>query len=151
MTGMARLGRWLRLAALIGASALLVAQTPNAAAGVNKPEPSIAQAKGDRCIRDDEFMMRNHPNLLKHQRDDTMRRGIRSGEFSLKRCMECHSNGAENHAAIKTDCDSCHAYAAVKIDCWDCHAKKAAKVKSAPAPAIQASPMMPSVNSGGSN
>jgi len=147
MTGMARLGHWLRLAALLGASALLVAQTPNAAAGVNKPEPTIAQAKGDHCIKDDEYMMRHHPDLLKHQRDDTMHRGIRSGEFGLKRCMECHSSN--DNGVAKTDCDTCHAFAAVKLDCWDCHAKKPAKAKVMPATASQPSPMMTSVQPGG--
>jgi hypothetical protein len=147
MTGMARLGRWLRLAAVVGASALLAAQASSAAAGT--PEPTIAKAKGDRCVKDEDFMIRNHPDLLKHQRDDTMRRGIRAGEYSLKRCMECHSNNADQHAAIKTDCDSCHAYAAVKLDCWDCHARKPAKARIAPAQAAQPSPMMTSVQPGG--
>lgn len=144
---MARLGQRLRLAALLGVSALLVAHTPIAAAGANKPEPTIAQAKGGQCIKDDAYMMRHHPDMLKHQRDDTMRRGIRGGEFSLKRCMECHSNNAPDHTALKTDCDTCHAYAAVKLDCWDCHAKRPARAR--PAAAAQPSPMMTSVQSGG--
>lgn len=145
---MARLGAWLRLAALIGASALLAAQATNAAA-VDKPEPAIAKAKGDRCVKDDAYMIRHHPDMLKHQRDDTLKRGIRVGEFSLKRCMECHSDNAADAKAVKTDCDSCHAFAAVKLDCWDCHAKKPAKAKAAPAQAGQPSPMMTSVQSGG--
>lgn len=148
MTGMARLGNRLRLAALLGVSALLVAHTPIAAAGDNKPEPTIAQAKGDHCIKDEGFMIRNHPDLLKHQRDDTMRRGIRAGDFSLKRCMECHAGENSSHAA-QTDCDTCHAYAAVKLDCWDCHAKKPGKARPAPVQAAQPSPMMTSVQSGG--
>lgn len=148
MTGMARLSHWLRLAALFGASALLVAQTPIAAAGVNKPEPVIAQAKAEHCIKDDSFMIRHHPDLLKHQRNDTMRKGIRSGEFALKRCMECHASENSSHAA-QTDCDTCHAYAAVKLDCWDCHAKKPAKARGVPVEASQPSPMMTSAQPGG--
>lgn len=147
MNGMARLG--FRLAVALGVSALLVAHTPTAAAGDNKPEPVIAQAKAEHCIKDEGFMIRNHPDLLKHQRNDTLRRGIRSGDFSLKRCMECHSNNATDHAAIKTDCDTCHSYAAVKLDCWDCHAKRAAKATLAQTPASQPSPMMTSVHTGG--
>ncbi|WP_165873492.1 Hdr-like menaquinol oxidoreductase cytochrome c subunit [Parasulfuritortus cantonensis] len=148
MKGMARLGRRLRLAALLGVSALFVAHTPMAAAGVDKPEPVIAKAKTEHCIRDEDFMIRHHPDLLKHQRDDTLRRGIRSGDFSLKRCMECHSNNAADHAAIKTDCDSCHAYAAVQLDCWDCHAKRPAKAKAALEQPASPSPMMTSVQPG---
>ena len=149
MKVMARLGNWLHLAAILGATALLAAQTPSAAAGVSKPEPEIAQAKGDHCIKDESYMIRNHPDLLKHQRNDTLRQGIRSGEFSLKRCMECHSAEGAGHTA-KTDCDSCHAYAAVKLDCWDCHAKKPVKPRAmAPAKSNQPSPMMTSDQSGG--
>jgi hypothetical protein len=149
MNVMARLGNWLRLAAMLGATALLAAHTPSAAAGTNKPEPKIAQAKGDHCIKDDAFMIRHHPDLLKHQRNDTLRKGIRAGEFSLKRCMECHAGEGDGHAA-KTDCDTCHAYPAVKLDCWDCHAKKPGKPKTLlPAQASQPLPMTTSVQSGG--
>ena len=143
MKVMARLGNWLRLAAILGATALLAAHTPSAAAGSNKPEPAIAQAKGDHCVKDDAFMIRHHPDLLKHQRNDTMRRGIRSGEFSLKRCMECHADNGVGHA-VKTDCDNCHAYAAVKLDCWDCHARKPVKARTNPP-----SPMTTTVQPGG--
>jgi hypothetical protein len=149
MNGMARLGKWLRLAALTGVVALFTAHAPVAVAG-NKPEPEIAKAKGSDCVREPEFMIRNHATMLDHQRNDTLRRGIRAGDYSLKRCMECHSNGAAKHADIKTDCDSCHAYAAVKLDCWDCHAKKAPnKAKVSPAQSTQPSPMMSTVQSGG--
>ena len=146
MNVMARLANRLRLAVLLGATALFAAQAPNAAAGA--PEPTIAKAKGDHCVKDADFMIRHHPDLLKHQRDDTLRRGIRAGDYSLKRCMECHANEGAGHAA-KTDCDTCHAYAAVKLDCWDCHAKKPAKPKAMPAQATQPSPMMTSVQTGG--
>ena len=148
MKVMARLANWLRLAAMLGAATLLAAQAPSAVAG--PPEPTIAKAKGDRCVRDDEYMIRNHPDMLKHQRDDTMRRGVRAGDFSLKRCMECHASEGAGQS-VKTDCDTCHTYAAVKLDCWDCHAKKPAKPKAAPLPAAQPSPMMGAVQSGGSN
>ena len=145
MTGMARLAVWLRLAALLGTAAIGMAAVTNAAAGANRPEPEIAQAKGEKCIKDDAYMIRHHMDMLKHQRDDTMRRGIRSGDASLKRCMECHAGEHIAGGKTKTDCDSCHAYAAVKLDCWDCHAKQAAKPKQTPAQASQTSPMLPAV------
>ena len=148
---MARPDNWLRLAALFGAAALAMAAVTTAAAGVNKPEPVIAQAKAEHCIKDDAYMIRHHPDMLKHQRDDTMRRGIRAGDASLKRCMECHAGEPVAGGHTKTDCDTCHAYASVKLDCWDCHAKKPAKPKLAPAQANQISPMMPAVQPEGQN
>lgn len=155
MKGMARLGNWLRLAALIGSAALSAALIPSAAAGVNTPEPTHAKAKANQCIKDSAYMIRHHPDLLKHQRDDTLRRGIRTSDYSLKRCMECHAGettgqASSAHAQAKTDCDSCHAYAAVKLDCWDCHAKKPAKPKAKPVQAAQPSPMTSSVQPEGS-
>ena len=71
-------------------------------------------------------MRRNHMNLLKHQRDDTLRGGVRTGQHSLKACIGCHasqSTGSVN-AGSTNFCQSCHAYAAVKIDCFECHASQ---------------------------
>jgi hypothetical protein len=95
-------------------------------------------------------MRRNHMDLLKHQRDKTLREGIRTTRHSLKACVECHaSTKTGSVAADKGDfCASCHHYAAVKLDCWDCHATKPAKPK-AQAGAPVASPMLTSVQPGG--
>jgi hypothetical protein len=153
MKGMARLlGICLRVVAVAGAAAFAMASVPNAMAGVTTPEPEIAMAKAAHCIRDDEYMIRHHPDMLKHQRVDTLRRGIRSGDFSLKHCMECHSNyQTAGNGPIKTDCDNCHEFAAVELDCWDCHAKRPPKTPVAPVQADRPSPMMTSVPSGGTN
>lgn len=79
------------------------------------------------CVRPEDEMRRVHPDLLKHQRDDTMHEGIRTTRYSLKECIDCHvtkdANG--NKVSIKSRehfCNACHAYAAVTPDCWDCHA-----------------------------
>jgi hypothetical protein len=148
MKSMARLGNWLRLAALLGVFAMFVTQIPNAAAGVDMPEPTIAQAKGGHCVRDDAYIMRHHPDMLRHQRDNTLRLGIRAGDFNLMRCMECHSNNAADPAELKTDCDNCHAYAAVHLDCWDCHAKRPDKHADKVADQPSASPLIASVRTG---
>ena len=46
-------------------------------------QPLIEKAKGGQCVEDPAFMRRNHMKLLKHQRDDTMHGGIRTGKYSL--------------------------------------------------------------------
>ena len=118
------------------------------------PLPTIEPAaKGEQCVADPEFMRRNHMDLLKHQRDDTVFRGIRSAgppqaagaasggrseasggptsgsaRNSLKECIACHASSKTGSVA-KTEtnfCVSCHSYAAVKIDCFECHTAKPA-------------------------
>ena len=36
-------------------------------------------------------MRRNHMDDLKHQRNDTMRKGIRTTKYSLQKCVDCHA------------------------------------------------------------
>jgi hypothetical protein len=66
-------------------------------------------------------------DMLKHQRDDTMRLGIRGAKASLKDCVACHATTAANGTPVPVNapgqfCQSCHAYAAVEPDCFECHA-----------------------------
>lgn len=134
----------LRLAVFLGASALLAAPSLDAVAGVDLPK--LEKGKGEKCVEDTASMRRNHMEFLKHHRDDTMRRGIRTTKHSLKGCVECHASAKTGSvAASKEDfCVACHAYAGIKPDCWDCHATKPGKRAihlTAPQPA--ASPLMP--------
>jgi predicted CXXCH cytochrome family protein len=88
------------------------------------PRPAIERAApGTQCVADPAFMRRNHMNLLKHQRDDTVRGGIRGAKYSLKDCIDCHASPKTNSVAKAESnfCVSCHSYAAVKIDCFECH------------------------------
>ncbi len=149
---MARLANWLRLAVLTGAAAVMAVASFQAAAGVDLPK--LEKGKGDKCVEDTEFMRRNHMDLLKHHRDDTMRKGIRTTRHSLKKCIECHaSEKTGSVASSKEDfCAACHSYASVKLDCWDCHATKPGK-KTLPlvgqgGPAVQASPLMAATQPG---
>ena len=89
-------------------------------------QPVIESARGGRCVADAAFMRRNHMELLKHQRDDTMRGGIRIGKYSLKACIACHASQSSQSVTAEAGnfCQSCHNYAAVKIDCFECHANK---------------------------
>lgn len=96
------------------------------------PQPDIPKGQGEQCVADTDFMRRNHMDLLKHQRDETMLQGIRSEPYSLKECVACHAvSGADGVPVTATSpehfCRSCHDYAAVKIDCFECHASRAEK------------------------
>lgn len=107
--------------ALLSGSLLLL----NAVAG--EPGPEIPRGQGDHCVADTDYMRRNHMDLLTHQRDDTVIRGIRSEPFSIVDCVDCHVQKNASGEPIRIDaegqfCQSCHAYAAVKIDCFGCHA-----------------------------
>lgn len=84
------------------------------------------KTEAQQCIRPTEFMRRNHMELLKHKRDQTMRQGIRTKDASLQQCVECHSKKAEDGTPIPINapgqfCTTCHEYAAVKLDCFECH------------------------------
>ena len=91
--------------------------------------PVIPMGQGDACVKDIDFMRRNHMELLKHQRDETMINGVRSEQYSLKECLSCHAvYGADALAVTVADsshfCRSCHDFAAVNIDCFQCHASR---------------------------
>lgn len=137
---------WLRLAVLTVAAAFMAAPSMQAAAGVDLPKLDLGKiaGKGGKCVEDTQFMRRNHMDLLKHQRDETMHKGIRTTKHSLKQCVECHAGEKSGSvAASKEDfCAACHAYAGVRLDCWDCHATKPGR-KPAPQSGMPAtSPLM---------
>ena len=97
---------------------------------------ALPKAKGGTCVEAPAVMRRDHPDMLKHQRDDTMRLGIRSGKASLKDCVACHADTAADGKPIPVNapgqfCQSCHSYAAVKPDCFECHATVPSLVKEA--------------------
>lgn len=90
-------------------------------------EPAVA---GTQCVEPAEVMRRNHMRFLEHQRDDTVRGGVRGAKYSLKACIDCHaSTKTASVARGETNfCVSCHSYAAVRIDCFDCHSSKSPKL-----------------------
>ena len=98
-------------------------------ASTGVPLPLIAKAQGENCVADTDYMRRNHMDLLKHQRDETMLEGVRGEPFSLKECLDCHAvKGPDAVPVTASDpqhfCRSCHDYAAVSIDCFQCHASR---------------------------
>ena len=115
-------------------AALLAAATAVAAADAGRtPKPNIVIEKGEKCVAPAETMRREHMNMLKHHRDETVRQGVRTTQYSLKACINCHASRKTGSVLGSRDnfCQSCHEYAAVKLDCFECHSTK-------PQPAAQA-------------
>lgn len=109
--------------------------------------PVIPEGQGTSCVEDTEFMRRNHMDLLKHQRDETMLKGVRTKKYSLKECLDCHVVYGPDEVAVTVSspshfCRSCHDYAAVNIDCFDCHASR---------PETAEGPVHPQVSGNASN
>lgn len=80
------------------------------------------------CVAPTDDMRRNHMEYLKHERDETVRGGIRGGKYSIAECIDCHAAKDESGKYIPVNaehqfCDSCHNYAAVKPTCFQCHRK----------------------------
>lgn len=117
----------MRLAAALLAALLA---TAGAVQGGTEPAgrvalPAFEAAKGDACVAPTQEMRRDHMRMLMHQRDRTMRQGIREARFSLKGCVECHAGHASNSVlGPEGFCSSCHAYASVKMDCFECHSSQ---------------------------
>lgn len=114
---------------VILAGAAGVAFASETEASQNPLLPVIPEGQGERCVEDTEYMRRNHMDLLKHQRDETMIKGVRTKKYSLKECLDCHVvYGADDVAVTVSSpshfCRSCHDYAAVSIDCFECHASR---------------------------
>jgi hypothetical protein len=84
--------------------------------------PVIRIERGEQCVAPVAEIRRDHMKMLFHQRDRTLRQGVRETRFSLKGCVNCHA-GKQTHSVLGKDafCSSCHEYAAVKIDCFECH------------------------------
>ena len=125
---------WVRTPVLRNLSALLLAACAQAAFagdGGRTPRPVVEPAAaGTQCVEPPAVMRRMHMEFLKHQRDDTVRGGIRGAKYSLKDCIDCHANQkTASVAKAETNfCVSCHSYAAVKIDCFECHSSTSHKL-----------------------
>lgn len=118
------------VAAWVGIASLALGFAADVIAGERTPRPAIEPAQaGTQCVAEPALMRREHPNLLRHQRDVTVHRGVRQGRDSLQGCVACHASQATGSVAqAKGDfCSSCHAYAAVQIDCFECHASRPAQ------------------------
>jgi len=95
--------------------------------------PTVNIFVGGKCVDDTGIMRRNHMDLLRHQSDNTLRRGIRTTKYSLKNCVNCHADPKTNSVLGKDGfCETCHAYTATKIDCFSCHSPSPEKKSPSP-------------------
>ena len=92
---------------------------------VPEAQRRVSEAQG--CVEPTADMRRNHMKYLLHQRDETVHEGIRTKQFSLEECIDCHVSSAPDAPRVSSEqhfCNSCHTYAAVNIDCFECHADR---------------------------
>jgi hypothetical protein len=118
-----------RAAAALILAAGLAAGAGSASAEVVMPAIIVEPDTGS-CIAPPAEMRRRHMDMLKHQRDRTLRAGERGAKVSLNGCIDCHA-GKESGSVSgsrQAFCESCHAYVAVKLDCFECHQPKPAKL-----------------------
>lgn len=97
-----------------------------ASADGRTPKPEIVIEKQGQCIAPAAEMRRSHMDMLKHQRDKTVREGVRGAKVSLNACIDCHAS-SKNGSVLgsgQSFCQGCHSYAAVKLDCFECHQAK---------------------------
>ena len=84
--------------------------------------PTVKIEAGGACVAPTGEMRRDHMKMLLHQRDVTVREGLREPRFSLRNCVDCHADRQTGSVLGKDGfCSSCHAYASVSIDCFECH------------------------------
>lgn len=127
-----RLLRAILLGAALWVAAGAGAAPENAPVGSRVPMPAVETPAGERCVEDPVFMRRNHMQLLKHQRDQTVHEGIRTIRHSLNHCIECHASKKTGRVTGADGfCESCHRYASVKLDCFECHADRPATIAGA--------------------
>jgi hypothetical protein len=109
---------------LLLATPVWATETPVWAEGSIGPKLDIGL--GGKCVDDPKFMRKNHMRMLKHQRDETVRQGIRGGRYSLAACVNCHASKKDGNVLGDSGhfCQGCHEYAAVHIDCFECHSSK---------------------------
>jgi len=88
---------------------------------------SSRAARESRCVEPTEAMRRYHMEFIRHQRDITVRSGVRGTKHSLSGCVSCHAGHDATGEPVPVNakgqfCNSCHRYAAVTLNCFDCHA-----------------------------
>ncbi|MGB5605326.1 MAG: sulfur reduction protein DsrJ [Gammaproteobacteria bacterium] len=94
------------------------------------PEAQSRFSETQGCVEPTGMMRKNHMEYILHQRDETVYRGIRTRQYSLEQCINCHVSEAPDAPRVSSEehfCSSCHTYAAVKIDCFMCHADRPVK------------------------
>jgi len=96
------------------------------------PEAQRRFSEEQGCVEPTGEMRANHMEYILDQRDATVHEGIRTTQYSLNECIDCHvsdSPDAPRADSEKHFCNSCHTYTAVSIDCFQCHADRPVKTK----------------------
>ena len=75
------------------------------------------------CVKDKEYMIANHMDLLNQWRDEVVRQGDNTPvEIDGKQCEKSLTKGCMHcHTSRENFCAKCHNYADVQPTCWDCH------------------------------
>jgi hypothetical protein len=112
--------------AMSGALPARAAESAGDKAASRVPMPVVAISAPGQCVEDTQFMLRNHMELLKHHRDLTVHKGVRTTQHSLANCVACHASKETGRVTGSKDafCESCHRFAAVTLDCFECHADR---------------------------
>ncbi len=93
------------------------------------PPPKSKYNEETICVEPVDIMRKEHFEFLLGHRDETVVHGIRTTQYSLNNCIDCHiTPNIEGEYARYSDethfCASCHQFAAVNIDCFQCHADR---------------------------
>ena len=121
------------LLSLAGITALCLLMFGAAAGGPEDiPPPKGKYDKDTICVEPVEIMRRQHFEYILDHRDKTVIEGIRTKQYSLIGCIDCHitPNAQGEYARYSQEthfCASCHQFAAVAIDCFQCHADRPAE------------------------
>ncbi len=108
------------------------ARSDESAAGFYIPEAQRRFSEEQGCVEPTEEMRANHMEYILDQRDATVHEGIRTTQYSLNECINCHVSDAPDAPRADSEkhfCNSCHTYTAVSIDCFQCHADRPVKTK----------------------
>lgn len=120
-----------RRIALAGLVVAAIAVATWAVGASQVAKPVVAIEKPGECVEATEVMRREHMKFLAHQRDRTMREGVRTKAHSLAGCVDCHASSKTGSVlGAEGFCQSCHDYAGIKLDCFECHASQ----RATPAP-----------------
>ena len=89
--------------------------------------PVVPAATGAPHPEGSEYWRKHHMELMKHDRDLTLREGERDIQASLGQCFDCHAVTDEatgDYVTVADErhfCRVCHDFAAVEPDCFMCH------------------------------
>lgn len=111
------------------------AMAADASAEENASGPFIPKAQRrysatQDCVEPTDEMRTNHMKYILDQRDATVHEGVRTRQYSLVECINCHVSDAADAPRVDSEkhfCNSCHTYTGVSIDCFQCHADRPVK------------------------